>query len=256
MSEKHIFALYTNHTFPTCEHLVSNRPYTFTDADLWHRINHVLRIQQDEEVIIFDGAIKVHARLGVATKKNIITVMVFDAVQTRLLLPKIHLYQSILRREAFDMVAYYAAQMGVTSFTPVMTAKSQRSWGGLKEMSRIRSVMIAACEQAKQFVIPIINEPITVDILSQQLVTSNACSLYCEPEGQSLLSLLNNIEQKKYETITICIGPEGGLTDQEQATLKQLGFLCCALTPTILRSQEAAAVCLGSIRSVSGFVGL
>jgi 16S rRNA (uracil1498-N3)-methyltransferase len=252
MSDKHIFALYTNHTFPSHEYLGNNRPYTFTDADLWHRINHVLRIKPDEEIVIFDGNIKVHARLMNNAKKNVVSVTVLEAAQTRPLKPHIHLYQGLLRREALSEVVYLAAQMGVTSLTPVITSKTQRSWGGQKEIERLRSVMIAACEQAKQFTIPVINEPIEVSALPEHMTLSNACSLYCEPEGQLLLHALNDVSQKKYAAINICIGPEGGFTDQEQDILKNIGARCYALTPTILRSQEAVAVCVGALRSVLG----
>jgi len=252
MSDKHIFALYTNHTFPSHEYLGNNRLYTFTEADLWHRINHVLRIKQDEEIIIFDGTIKVHVRLLDNAKKNVISFTVLEAAQEHPLKPHIHLYQGLLRREALSDVAYLAAQMGVTSLTPVISAKAQRSWGGQKEADRLRSVMIAACEQAKQFTIPGINEPIEVSALPEHMKSINARSLYCEPEGQSLLHVLNDITQKKYTAINVCIGPEGGFTDQEQDILKNAGAACYALTPTILRSQEAVAVCIGAIRSVLG----
>ena len=54
-----------------------------------------------------------------------------------------------------------------------------------------------------------------------------------------------------YQSISIVIGPEGGLSADEQATLSSAGAQCYALTPTILRAQEAVAVCVGAVRSVT-----
>ncbi len=45
------------------------------------------------------------------------------------------------------------------------------------------------------------------------------------------------------------IGPEGDLTKEEKAYLKEQGFLFCALTPTVLRAQQAVALGLGILRS-------
>jgi len=45
-------------------------------------------------------------------------------------------------------------------------------------------------------------------------------------------------------------GPEGGLTKQEEDLLKENDFEFYVLTPTVLRSVEAVAVGLGSVRSI------
>ena len=51
------------------------------------------------------------------------------------------------------------------------------------------------------------------------------------------------------EPIYGSVGPEGDLTLEEKAYLKQLGFVFCALTPTVLRAQQAVALGLGVLRS-------
>ena len=50
-------------------------------------------------------------------------------------------------------------------------------------------------------------------------------------------------------SLKIIIGPEGGLIDQELTSLSDAQFILCKLTNTILRSEDAATVALGFIRT-------
>lgn len=57
------------------------------------------------------------------------------------------------------------------------------------------------------------------------------------------------VEQQKPHAIIACAGPEGDLTYEEKMQLTEDGFAFCALTPTVLRAQQAIAIGLGAIRS-------
>ncbi len=48
----------------------------------------------------------------------------------------------------------------------------------------------------------------------------------------------------------VVIGPEGGVTDEEQQLLQAIGFDTYTLTPTVLRSVDAVTIALGGIRSI------
>lgn len=244
MSEKHIFAVF----YPRLPLLHEGDSYTFVDKDLFHRVINVIRLTPDEDFIVFDQTAWMQCTLLASQKKGVLQVRVCEVQLLTPLVPEIHLYQGILRREAFDVVAYAAAQMGITSFTPLLTQKSQRSWQGSKELERVRNVMIAACEQSKQFCLPTINEPQSMD----SICTSSPASsyrLYCDPDGKSLLTVLNDLVKVSAQSIHVVIGPEGGFADTEMKLLNDNKFVRCALTPTMLRSCDAAMVCLGALRS-------
>ncbi len=63
----------------------------------------------------------------------------------------------MLKREAFEQAVYSLCEMGATSIYPVRTVKTAQSWGSEKDYVRVRTSMIAAAEQAKQFVIPTVH---------------------------------------------------------------------------------------------------
>ena len=250
MSEKHIFALHTTH-LPSLQNLEAGISVLVPDFDLWHRIITVLHLSQGEECILFDDEKNIHLTLLASPKKGVIAGVAKAMEKITPIKPAIHLFQGILKREAFNDAMYLAAQMGACQVTPLVTQKVQRSWGGEKESERLYKVMIAACEQAKQFSIPVINKPVELSALSLPANDSKTLSLFCEPSGMPLLKCLQNIATQGYQTINIFIGPEGGFVQEEQELLKAGNIAPHALTTSILRSQEAVAVILGSIRSVA-----
>ncbi len=251
MSDKHLFALYA-HKISENVLVKPGKQIVIADEALWHRVVHVLHLQADEEIVLFDGKVSVQLRLAAAPKKGTITGIVQSREDVIPLQPEITLYQSVLKREAFGDVAYYAAQMGVTAFVPVLTHKAHRGWGGEKEKERLRSVMISACEQSKQYALPEICDAIEFSALAQKTWDrASTISIYCDPAGKPLLEVLQSVASSQGKSINVFIGPEGGFTQTEVDQLVQNGATGCALTPSILRSQDAAVLSLGAIRSVA-----
>ena len=257
--EKHLFSLFTYKPLPSIDRLGVGQRLILLDPDLWHRVVHVLRLDAGEQCWVFDESLCVLIELDAFTKKGVVQTIIRDSKTITPLKPDITLYQGLLRREAMESVAYFAAQMGVTRLIPLVTEKVQRShWGGAREIERLKKIMIAACEQSKQYAIPEISEPMEFAQLSavvQEAVTAKSKIFYCESDGQPFIELLRDVNATAYQSISIVIGPEGGLSADEQATLSSAGAQCYALTPTILRAQEAVAVCVGAVRSVAVCLG-
>lgn len=249
MSDKHIFAIHTQQ-LPSLQTLEVGKSLLLPDPELWHRIINVLHLREAEEFIVFDHEKKLHLTLIACPKKGIIAGLINSVQTIAPIKPELHLFQGILKREAFNDVIYLAAQMGASSITPLITKKVQRTWGGQKEMDRLQKVMIAACEQAKQFTIPTINNPVEWAELSLPSSSHQTFSLFCQPSGSPFFESLQKIAKNSYNDINIFIGPEGGFTQHEEERLHSAQIVPCALTQSILRSQEAVAVSIGAIRCV------
>ncbi len=247
--EKHIFALHCS-GLNVGQTLAPGNFFEITDQALWHRITHILRLRANESIILFDGAQEITIELSeqTFTKKNKLSGVVVDAKLSTPISPAITLMPSLLKREAFETVIYLAAQMGATIIQPIIASKTHRSWNGDKELVRLKSIMISACEQAKNFIIPELKSPIQLTMINDQ--RASIAGIYFEETGQPLLTMAQELRNMNAQNISLVFGPEGGLTTIEQEHLDTHGFKCCALTPTILRAQEAVAVGLGSIRSL------
>lgn len=248
MSNAHIFALFSG-ALPT--QITPDTVITFADHEAWLRITQVLRLTTGDKIIVFNENIKTLISLEASTftnKKNIITGTVKSTNCQASLEPAIHVVVGLTKREAFEDIIYSCAQMGVTSITPVLTKRIHRNWITEKDGLRLKKIMIAGCEQGKQFVLPALNQPHQLaDVLSEAKHNAFVCS----PAGTPLLATLKKIAIDAPQKITLFIGPEGGFDNNEEQLLTAAGVLPLALGKSILRSQDAVQVIVGALRSIT-----
>ena len=245
MINKHLFALYTTAQLPT----QNNIAYQLKDADLHSRVTKILRLREKEKFILFNGSTHLTITLSNETfsSKNTIHGHVNEIGISTPLKPTISLLQGIPKKAVFEEIIYNAAQLGVSDIIPIKTAKSHNFEFSIKEMTRFNNIMIAACEQAKQFVIPQLAAPIS---LSESLknITMSSLNIVFDSTGVSCETLLSQMIAS--DQISVLFGPEGGLTDQELMMVNQENFIKSRLTQTILRSEDAPLLGIGLLRSL------
>jgi 16S rRNA (uracil1498-N3)-methyltransferase len=147
---------------------------------------------------------------------------------------------------------YACVELGANAVQPIVTEKSQRSWRNEHEFERARAIMIAAAEQSKQYAIPEIHAPCTLQEAIEG-VAGNSIKLVADPAGDSLYKVLTDVKQHVHAgkgSIVMTMGPEGDFTDAEKNILKTASYQSVCLTPTVLRSAQAGALLLGVIRSI------
>jgi 16S rRNA (uracil1498-N3)-methyltransferase len=264
VSEKHLFALfYKNLSSYVSGHISGGNGFSieFRDEDLWHRLTKVLRIRAGQEIVFFDEHINTPVVIleQTFTKKNSIFINVGTIQKNQPLKPNITLMPCILKKDAFEDIIYASAQMGANKIIPILSDKVQREWGEKKERERLFNIMVAACEQSKNFFLPEICEPVKIQDICKQFVLRSSDSqtslkIYFDPSGANFVDLLEKIKSASVNganelEISLFFGPEGGLTEQEEKFLLDSGFETYALTPTILRAREAVIVGLGGVRS-------
>ena len=95
--------------------------------------------------------------------------------------------------------------------------------------------MIAAAEQSKNFSIPFLYDPIPLDLFLQKQREQDSQVIFFDPEGVRITTVLSGRQQGK-QSLTLMVGPEGDLSEQEKDLLRTHNVLFCCLTPTVLRS--------------------
>lgn len=223
--------------------------YQLIDPELVHRIGAILRLEKGERIILFDNHFHVKATIAGFDGKRSITLALYELERNKRLTPDIHWLLPLLKREAFEEALYSLCELGATSIQPVLTQKTTRFWAREKEELRSKKIMIAACEQSKQFVLPFVHPIIPLEIWLMKNHPPLVAKLFFDPSGMPLREAISLIEGQKMQEIVACAGPEGDLTYEEKLMLTDHGFIFCALTPTILRAQEALVVGLGALRS-------
>lgn len=239
---KHTFALYFPNVFYHSK--ATSAELAIKDKDFFHRIETILRLTDGDQVILFDE--QSHATCTIkAIQKNIVTFYLEALEKNEAITPHITLYQGLTKKTTFEEIVYIAAALGITRIVPLITQKIHANWWQQeKTIERLTSIAISGCEQAKNFVPPLIVNPIK---FSEKIsFEAQAKKIIFEPMGQKLQKIISlHASHTSWEVI---IGPEGGLTEHELTLLKENHFIPCALTPTILRSIDAVTVGLGCMR--------
>jgi 16S rRNA (uracil1498-N3)-methyltransferase len=237
-AEAHLFSLFYS------EELDAQKTIVIKDPLLLQRILTILRLKKNDSLLLFNkkkyGLVKIESVDEKKHKTIECSIQSIEPIQP--LNPPLTLYVGIVKKNNWSEIMYAAAQLGVTEIVPLITERSQKE---LPEVERLTHVMIAACEQSKQYQLPYIKAPISIDQI--EMPANNVCSFFADAFGAPLASIVPQLSSTTPKRI--CIGPEAGLTDNDQATLKSKGFTSIALTPTILRTIDATALFLGIIRS-------
>lgn len=246
--QKHEFALYSDQLTRCVEHLKHGDIVHIENENLYHRIVHILRLKQDETILLFDTVTNVRLKLTHLSTKKKVEGVLEEKKANILLEPSITVMLPLLKKEALEEALYSCVELGAQEVQLMITDKVQRSFGGEKELLRLRACMIAAAEQSKQFAIPILHKPVGLQHLTQ--LFNNKSVICADIHGQHLENVINGLREQQGKEVLLIVGPEGDFTAAEKELLKNHAVQCCALTPTILRSQQAVAVALGILRSM------
>ncbi len=208
-----------------------------------HHLIKVLRKKESDQIVLFDG--KGNSCLGVISKihRSEVQLDVIDIFEKSLRSGvKISLGQSLIKNDPFNYVIQKATELGVTSFYPLITERSE-----LKiKMTRNRSLrwnLIArgACEQCGENWLPVIEDPVKLDRWASNTESKIKIVLYPNAD--------NKISDFKYkDSVSIAIGPEGDFSDYEVDSLTEKGFIPVSIGKRILRAETAAISAISSVR--------
>lgn len=249
---KHIFSIYIENLSIVLADVEINKEFELKDKKTHNRISQILRLQKEDQVILFDDHINMKIQLLEKTFENnkFISATLLEKKENKELKPEIILCPSLIKKHSFEDLIYNATAMGATIIRPVITEKVQRKWGFEKEKERLEKTMIAACEQSKNYVMPELHSPVKLPVLLKGLENLAGTKIFFEINQKPLMDIIPDLAAHKVGKICLFFGPEGGLTQQEILLTKTKGFKGCSLTKTILRSQEAVTVGLGVVRSI------
>ena len=208
-----------------------------------HHLIKVLRKKEGDEIVLFDG--NGYSCLGVICKihRSEVQLDVIDIFEKSLRSGiEINLGQSLIKNDPFNLTIQKATELGVTSFHPLITDRSE-----LKiKMTRNRSLrwnLIArgACEQCGENWLPIIEDPIKLDRWAANVESKIKIVLFPNAD--------NKISDLKYkDSVSLAIGPEGDFSDYEVDSLTEKGFIPVSIGKRILRAETAAISAVSSVR--------
>jgi 16S rRNA (uracil1498-N3)-methyltransferase len=247
--EEHEFALYVKSLSLLVQKKNPHDHIILSDDTLFHRIVTVLRLSIGDTCILFDQKIYVKASIANFTGKKHVTTTILLIEQTVILRPYITFLLPLLKRDDLEAALYTLTEVGVNTIQLISTSKAhQLSWQ--RDSDRIQRIIISAAEQSKNFAYPNVKAPIALEIALQEY-HDVATKIFFDPQGKKLFNIMHLLHNTQSKDILLLIGPEGDLTREEKKIIQTNNFIFCALTPTILRAKQAAALSAGFIRSLT-----
>lgn len=273
------------------EHLTAKSSLTL-DPEQSHYLIRVLRLNADDQLIIFDGKRNDHAgKFAGFYGEYMASITRADKraceVSIESYQPK---YSSInclfsvalglSKGDRLEWAIQKSVELGVNEIVLVANARSQVQLNE-KKLSHLNGVARAACEQSGRCEIPLIR---TAQSLAQHIESAETAAqkllaladfkpddlqleqCYFDHRAHETLSLwldrLVNIGSTtkhgaplSAKVISLAIGPEGGFSDGERALLKDARYVALSLGPRVLRAETAPVVALSILQHRLGDLG-
>lgn len=201
-----------------------------------HHLFNVCRLKVGDKVELFDGAgTLATASIEKAAGKSVLLKIVDLEKIEKPVRPEVIIAVSLPKGERFDWLLEKCTELGVDRIAPVIFERTVKQPKNPKAVERWQNIAIAAAKQCRRIFLPQIDAPATLGkVLSEY---NKAEILVGSPEPKSPTLITQRFGTKD---VIAFIGPEGGMTEDENALLKDCGGKFVRLTNTILRVETAA----------------
>lgn len=230
--------------------LAAQRSVDLPDAAAHHALR-VLRLKPGDAVTLFNGeGGEYPGRIADAGRKVRVELAAWRDIERESPL-EVTLAQALPAGDRMDWVVQKAVELGVARIVPLSAARSVVKLAGARAERRVehwQSVAVSACEQCGRNRVPEI-API-LDLrhwLSLQPANNGGQRLLLSPQAGLRLR-----DVPAQGGLTLLIGPEGGLTEDEEAAARAAGFQGMALGPRILRTETAGPAALAALAALHG----
>lgn len=217
---------------------LSQKEIEISNSENIKQIRTVLRLEIGNKIILADGkGLSAEAAITSISKEKILVKIEKPAsAQGSDVARQVSLYLAILKKENFELAVQKAVECGVLKIIPIITERTIKT--GLNT-TRLEKIILEACEQSGRSLVP---------TLSPILEFKDAV---IEATGEKIIFHFveqNYTPNKKADSASIFVGPEGGFTEKEIELAQNSGFTVASLGDLTLRGETAAVI--GTYRAV------
>ena len=212
----------------------------------------VLRLDRGHPLRLFDGSGDEYEAELASLAKRSVTARVLESAEAedRESPLRITLAQGIARGEKMDWILQKATELGVARVVPVVTDRTEVKLDAERAERRVahwEAVVASACEQCGRSRLPEVSEPVKLSDWAAALDDGAGLRLALDPQGDKTPRDLPGSAHA-----TLVVGPEGGLSDHDLATLKAADFHGLRLGPRILRTETAGLAAIAAMQAILG----
>ena len=216
-------------------------------AELMRHIGTVLRLPVGEQIQLFDGCgQQLRARLQQGSAAEILEICHADPPQISL-----SLIQGIAKGEKLEMVLQKGTELGVGTF---VLAQMERSVGRMKSerqekrLQRWQKIVQEAGRQCGQLWLP------QLEVCSSfaAAIFANDAELKLMLWEESSQPLATLLPEQAPQSISIIVGPEGGISASEAEIARSAGYQSVRLGSRILRTETAGLAIMSILQYLYG----
>jgi 16S rRNA (uracil1498-N3)-methyltransferase len=210
----------------------------------------VRRLRAGEEIVLTDGAGNaVAGAVAVVEGRDALTVEVARAWREPPPSPWLTVVQALPKGERGELAVETMTETGVDAIVPWAAARCVTQWRGergAKSLARWRATAREAGKQARRVRFPGVGEVRTTRQLAGELGGFAAVLHESASEPLATAPLPESGE------ITVIVGPEGGVTEEELGVFTKAGARAYRLGPTVLRTSTAGTAAAAVILARTG----
>lgn len=209
----------------------------------------VLRVRSGDELVVFSGDGCEYPASVESVRGNRVAVAIGEARALDRESPlAVTLVQCMARADRMDVIVQKATELGVARIVPVQSRRGVVRLDAAQAESKAahwRAIVVNACEQCGRNRLPAVEAPRRLlDYLGA--LPAGGERLLLEPGAEARHAAPIGAE------VTVAIGPEGGLDEEEIAAFRLAGFQTMRLGPRVLRTETAAIAALAYLQGRYG----
>ena len=224
-------------------------------GDLFHHVFDVCRLQvgQHFELLCPNGFAYLVKVEEILKKQALVTVLEERKI-AEIGLPHIHLYLSFPKVATFESIVEKSVEMGVISITPILSDFSYvRTVGQFPtpKIPRWQKIVLQATQQSGRGDLLKIQPVQTLEQSLSCLKNMDDCLNLVAYEGEAPFSLktyLRKNSDRSLKRINVFVGSEGGFSDAEVQTFKDLDLPPVTLVDQVLRVETACLTLVASLK--------
>jgi 16S rRNA (uracil1498-N3)-methyltransferase len=212
------------------------------EAEDAHHALRSLRLRQGDELTSSDGAGAVARCRVVRARHLLVEAEVLERTVEPPAPPELTVVLAPPKGERLAWGVQKLTETGVDAVVLVDAPRAVRRWTeerATRAVERLRGVAREASKQSRRRTIPRVRGPQPWDAALQEAVGEGPAVLLWERARAGLLSSLPREVPPK---LTLVVGPEGGIPEEDAFRGGESGLLLASLGPNVLRTETAAVV--------------
>lgn len=214
---------------------------TVSGGDFRH-MRDVLRLRPGDKAILLDGS-------GRQAEAELIGIerecAEFKILNTRLSETephvKITLFQSVIKGDKTALVVQKAVELGVSEIIPFISRYTVKTGDVTERLNKVAAEAVKQCGRA----IRVNVQKVRVFQEMLRLLEGYDAVLFCN-ERENDMTMKQAIRGKRFESVALIVGCEGGFSEEEEAILKAKS-VSVTLGKRILRAETAAISAISNL---------